>query len=157
MAIVPSLGRMLSRDQSLRPETWILLGTSGNVFDSPRAVIDSSPSPYQGMLHSWNQNAASENPVRESTGKLVSKSEVKKEIETPFQRRDLQVTINQEIFLSSRSTRILWLISKDCKSRSFILANSPHIQRFHVGRWESRPKKVLVPVLPRKQCYGSKK
>ena len=31
-AIVPSLGGMLSRDPSLRLETWNLLSTSGNVF-----------------------------------------------------------------------------------------------------------------------------
>ena len=41
-AIVPSLGGLLSSGQSLRPDTWNLLGTSGNVFDSPRAVIDPS-------------------------------------------------------------------------------------------------------------------
>ena len=63
LAIVPSLGRMLSGDQSLRPETWNLLGTSGNVFDSPRALSNSSSTPYQGMLHSWTQSAAGENPV----------------------------------------------------------------------------------------------
>ena len=66
-AIVPSLGGMLSRDPSLRPDTWHLLGTSGNVFGSPRAVIDSSSTTYQGMLHSWNQSATGENPEREST------------------------------------------------------------------------------------------
>ena len=40
-AIVPSPCGMLSRDQSLRPDTWNWLGTSGNVFGSPHAVIDS--------------------------------------------------------------------------------------------------------------------
>ena len=54
-AIVPSLGGMLSRDQSLRPETWNLLGTSGNVFDRPCVLINSSSTPYQGMLHCWNR------------------------------------------------------------------------------------------------------
>ena len=33
--IVPSPCGTLSRDQSLRPDTWNLLGTSGNVFGSP--------------------------------------------------------------------------------------------------------------------------
>ena len=58
-----------------RPKPWNLLGTSGNVFDSPRAVIDSSSTPYQGMLHSWNQSATGENPVPESAGKPVVRSE----------------------------------------------------------------------------------
>ena len=74
-AIVPSLGGMLSRDQSLRSDTWNLLGNSGRVFDSPRAVIHSSSTPYQGMLHSWNQNATGENPARESPAKPVARSE----------------------------------------------------------------------------------
>ena len=61
-------------DAEPRRETWNLLGTSGNVFDSPRAVIDSSPSPYQGMLHSLSQSATGEKPVRENTGKPVARS-----------------------------------------------------------------------------------
>ena len=71
-AIVPSLGGMLSSDQSLRAETWNLLGKSGTVFDSPRAVIDSSSTPYQGILPSWSQSAAGENSVRDTTGNLVA-------------------------------------------------------------------------------------
>ena len=51
-ATVPSLSAMMGRDQSLRSDTWNLLGTSGNVFGSPRAVIDSTSTPHQGMLHS---------------------------------------------------------------------------------------------------------
>ena len=66
---------MLSGDQILRLDAWNLIGTSGNVFDSPCAVIDSSSTPYQGFFHSWNQSATCENPVRESTGKFVAKSE----------------------------------------------------------------------------------
>ena len=50
-AVVPSLCGMLCRDQSLRPDTWNLLGTPGNVLDSPRAAINSSSTPHQGTLH----------------------------------------------------------------------------------------------------------
>ena len=64
--IVPSFGGMLSRDPSLRHDTRNLFGTSGNVFNSPRAVVDSSSTPYQGMLHSLNQSTTGENPVRET-------------------------------------------------------------------------------------------
>ena len=66
---------MLSRDEHVRPDTWNLLGTLGKIFDSPRAVIDSPSTPYQGVLHSWNQSATGGNPVRDSTGKLVARSE----------------------------------------------------------------------------------
>ena len=51
-AVVLSPCGMLSHDHSLRPDTWNLVGTPGNVFGNPCAVIDSSSTPYQGMLHS---------------------------------------------------------------------------------------------------------
>ena len=51
-AVVPSPRSMLSRDQSLRSDTWSLSGTQGYVFGNPRAVFDSSQTPYQGILHS---------------------------------------------------------------------------------------------------------
>ena len=41
-AVVSSIRTMPSRVQSLRHDTWNLFGTSGNVFDSRRAVINSS-------------------------------------------------------------------------------------------------------------------
>ena len=67
-AKVPSLGGMLSRDRSLRPETWNLHGTSGKVFDSPQT-------PCQGILHSTNQSAAGGIPVQSSIGRPVVKGE----------------------------------------------------------------------------------
>ena len=51
-AVVPSPRSMLSRDQSLQPDTWNVSGTQGNVFGNPRAMLDSSQIPYQGILHS---------------------------------------------------------------------------------------------------------
>ena len=48
-AVIPSPCGTLSRDQSLRPDTWDLLGTSGNAIGSPRAPIDSTP--HKGMIH----------------------------------------------------------------------------------------------------------
>ena len=71
--VVPSPCGMLSRDPSLRPDTWNSLGTTGNFLDSPRAVIDPSSTPYQGMLHSWNQSATGENPVRGRYGCIEEK------------------------------------------------------------------------------------
>ena len=49
-AVVPSPRSMSSRDRSLRPDTWNLSGTHGNVFGNPRAEIDSSQTPYQRIL-----------------------------------------------------------------------------------------------------------
>ena len=70
---------------SLRLEN-MEFASSGHVFDSPRAEINSSSINRQGTFHSWNQIATGGNTVRESAGKLV----VKNEIERRFQRRDLQ-------------------------------------------------------------------
>ena len=66
---------MLSRDQSLRSDRWKLSVTQGNVFGSPRAVIDSSQTPYQGILHSLTQSITVGNPVQKCTGRLVAKGE----------------------------------------------------------------------------------
>ena len=70
-AVVPSPCGMLSRDQSLRPDTWNLSGRQGNVFGNPRAAID----PSQGILHSWSESATGGHPARDSTGRPVAKSE----------------------------------------------------------------------------------
>ena len=120
-AIVPSLCGMLSRDKSLRLDTWYLLGTSGNVFDSPRAVRNSSSSPSQGTLHFWNQSAL----------------KAKNEIERRFQRRDLQGNHQPRILTFQQKDhihRITWVINQDCGSRSFNMINLPHLQRFNVGK-----------------------
>ena len=77
---------MLSRDQSLRPDIWNLLGTSGNVFGYPHAVLKTSATPYQGMLHFWNQSATSGKPVRDSPGKLVAGSEDRNRETIPMPR-----------------------------------------------------------------------
>ena len=102
-AIVPSLGGLLSSGQSLRPDTWNLLGTSGNVFDNPRTVSDPSSTPHQGILHSWNPYATGGDSVQLSTEKPVARR--KKEIEKPFQRRDLQGD-HRPGFLSSQRRSI---------------------------------------------------
>ena len=68
------------------PFTWNMLGTSGNVFDSPLATIDSSSTPYRGLLHSWNLNSTDGNPVRDSTGRPVARSEEQNRDSVPTPR-----------------------------------------------------------------------
>ena len=103
---------MLSRDKSLQLDTWNLLGTSGNVFDSPLTPIDSSSTPYQGMLHSWNQSATGGNPVRDSTGKPVAGSEERNRDTIPaprFARKPFEVNgLPQSMFQSLR----IWDLGK---------------------------------------------
>ena len=135
-AIVPSPRGVLSRDQSLRPDTWNLLGTSGNVFDSPLAPIDSVSTPFRGMLHSWNLNATDGDLVRPSTGRPVARSEEQNRNTAPtprFARRPRQqgiLSFQQKECIR----RIVWFMNKNFRSRSFILTNFPHVQLFHVGR-----------------------
>ena len=62
------------------------LGTSGNVSDSPLAPNDSSSTFYRGMLRSWNLNATDGIPVRDSTGRLVARSEERNRDTVPTPR-----------------------------------------------------------------------
>ena len=74
-AVVPSLCGMLTRDQSLRSDTCKLLGTSGNVSGSPRAVSRLVINSLSRNASLWNQSATDENPVRDGTGKRVARSD----------------------------------------------------------------------------------
>ena len=128
-AIVPSLGGMLSRDQSLRLDTWNLLGTSGNVFDSPRAVIDSSQIPCKELFTLRIKVLQVETPVQRSTGRLAAKGEEQTGSTIPmpiFTRRPSTMKFS----LLRKYHRIRWMISKYCKSRSFIWTNSPTLSTF---------------------------
>ena len=58
---------LLSRDQSLRSETWNVSGTQGNFLGNRRAVIVSLQIPYQEILHSTNPSATGGNTVQKST------------------------------------------------------------------------------------------
>ena len=48
-------------------------------FGNPHAVIDTSQTPYHGILHSWNQNATGGNPCETVQGDLLRKVENKLE------------------------------------------------------------------------------
>ena len=75
LAVVPCPRSMFSRDQSLQLDTWNLSGTQGNVSGNPRAMLDSSQIPYQGILHFTNQSATGGILVQRSTGRPVAKGE----------------------------------------------------------------------------------
>ena len=95
--------------RALRFDTWNLSGTQENVFGNTRAVIDSSQTPYQGILHSWNQSATESKgrtPCETVQGDLLRK--VKHKIEAQFHCRVLQETINHEFLLSGRRTTELY-------------------------------------------------
>ena len=64
-AVVPSPRSVLSRDQSLQPDTWNLSGTQGNFFGNPRAATDSSQILYQGHSSLYESKCFRWNPVAE--------------------------------------------------------------------------------------------
>ena len=135
LAIVPSLGGMLSSDPSLRHVTWNLLGTSGNVFDSPHAPIDSSSTPYTGMLHSWNLNATDGHLVRPSTGRSVAGSEKRNRDTFPTPRSARRPSTGNSLFPADGAyTQNYMVAQQNYRSRTFKLTNVTHDQRFHVGR-----------------------
>ena len=86
LTIVASLERILSRDSSLRSDTWNVSNTSENFFDSARVILDSSSTLYQDMLHSLNESATCELPVRQSTSKSVARSQARNQETIPTSR-----------------------------------------------------------------------
>ena len=83
-AVIPSPRSMLSRDRSMPLDTWNLSGTQGNVFGNPRSMFDSSPTLYQGILHSTNPSATGAIPVQVSTGTPVARGEERIGSTTPM-------------------------------------------------------------------------
>ena len=94
--------------------------------------------PYQGMFHSWNQSATGGNPVRESTGTHVARSEERNRetVPTPrFARKPS--TMNSFSKQKGHTNRITWLINKCFRSRSFNLTTSPLHHLLCIGRLDS--------------------
>ena len=156
-AIVPSLGGMLSRDPNLRPDTWNLLGTSGKVFDSPRAVIDSTSTLFQGMLHSWNQSATGGNPVRESAVKPVAGDEERNRETIPTRRFARRPSTMNSFFPAEGVYPQNYMADQSRLQISELQFDKfPTLSTFSC--WKIRLEtQVSVPVPLRRQCFGSKK
>ena len=129
---------MLSRDRNMQLVTWNLSWTQGNVWGNPRAVTNrfitetlsrNSP-PNESKCYRWNPCA--EGVQGDLSRKVKNKLEALRVLQDSRQPLILS--------LQRKSHRILWLISEDCKLRSFILKKSPHHQRVHVGREDSKPR-----------------
>ena len=120
-AVVPRPRSVLSRSQSLQYDTWNLSGTQETFFwqstYNARFITDTlsrNSSLYESKCYRWNP-----------TERLVAKGEEQTGSTIPmpiFARRPS--TMNS--FSPAKSHRILLLISKDCKCRSFIFEKFPH-------------------------------
>ena len=84
LTVVPSSRSMLSCDRNMPVDAWNLSETQGNVVGNPRAVIDSSQTPYQGILHSTNPSATSSILVQVRTRRPVARSEERIGSTTPM-------------------------------------------------------------------------
>ena len=128
---------MLSRDTRLPLDTWTLSGSQGNVFAihflcsiHHRHLIKEFFTMRHQLLQVHFQCMSVQGHLKE---------EVKNELEAQFQCRHLQegrrpwMPFCQWIF-----HRVLCLDSTDSRYRNFNLMNSPHLQRFHVGRKDSK-------------------
>ena len=111
-AMIPSSRSMLSRDKILPLDTWNMSGPQEHLFIILRHQVLQDQFRcilVQGLLS----------------------QEMKIGLEAQFQCRHLQE--GRPIF-PVEFHRIPKLDSKDFQYRRFILVNSPHFQRFHVGR-----------------------
>ena len=134
-AVVPSPRSMLNRDRSRRSDTLNLSETQGNVFGNPRAVLDSSQTPRQGILNTTNHSATGGISVQRSTERPVAKGKEQIGSTLPmlsFARRPS--TMNS--FLPSEIPQNSVSDQQRLQDRSFIFFfdKLPHLQRFHVGR-----------------------
>ena len=136
-AVVPSPRSMLSRDRSKPSDTWNLSGTQGIVFGNPRHMLDPSRMSYPGILHSTNQSAEGGNPVQRSSLRPVAGSEERIGSTIPMPmfagrpsivNSSLPAEIPQNFMAHQQRLQI----------RRFSLANFPHPQRFHVGRFQTQ-------------------
>ena len=157
-AIVPSLGGMLSRDHSLRLDTWNLPGTSGNVFDSPRAVIDSSSTRYQRTLHSWNRSATGENPVRESTGQPVARSEERNRETIPTPRFVRRPSTLNSFFPAEGVYPQNYVADQSRQQISELQFDKfPTLSTFSCWKIRFKTQESACSSSPRRPCYESKK
>ena len=132
-AVVPSPRSVLSRDKRLPLDTWNLSGPQENVFGNPRHVFDASQTPHEGILHSAAPRATGKVPVHGSTGTLVARDEERLGSTIPMPMfAGRPSTMNS--YLPADTPQNSLLDSKDSRFRNFNLINSPHLQRFHVGR-----------------------
>ena len=146
---------MLSRDRNMRSDACNLSGTQGNVFGCPRAVIDSSQTLYQGILHSLSQSATGGNPVQKSTGRLVAKSE-----------KQIGSTIPMPSFAGRRLTMNSFSPA-EAPQNSMVDQQKLQTSEFHFDKfptpstlscWKIRFETQVTSceVAPRRPCSGSK-
>ena len=109
-------------------ENVLWQSTSSNRFITD--TLSRNSSFFESKSYRWKPRAEE---YRETCCEMV-----KNKLEGQYQCRASQED-HQPWILSFQQKyhRILWLISKYCKPRSFILTNSPHLRRFHVAHFPS--------------------
>ena len=141
-AVVPSPRSMLSRDRSMRLDTWNLSGAQGNVFGNTRHMLDSSQMSYQRILHSTNQSATGGIPVERSTWRPVAG--VKNELEAQFKCLCLQGGRQPWILpTSENSTEFYGWSAKTAKIGASVWQNSHTLNVFMLEDKIPNPGKLM--------------
>ena len=134
---VPSSRGIPRREYCQRPvfDARDLRGISGDVSENPAARIESGTLVYGGLLFGRIPVSRFDGSVFSGTSKPVAGSdEVNRDtVTTPRFEKDV-VTLDLHLKQKECIRKIIWLISKDSKSRSCISINSIHIPRSRVGR-----------------------
>ena len=139
-AVVPSPRGMLGHDQACDLTHGTCLTHRETFFESPLAVIDSSSTHYRGMLHSWNLNATDGHPVRPSTERLVAGSEERNRDTFPPARCARRPSTRNSLFPAEGAYPQNCMVDqRKLQILELHFDKFPHLQRFHVGRYDSKP------------------
>ena len=136
--VVPSPRSMLSRDRSMPFDTWNVSGTQGYVFWQSTSFVrlntdtlSGNSSLYESRCHRFVSSAGKY--------RATCRERWRTNWEARHQCRCLREGRQPWILSYQRKFHsILWLYSKDCRYRSLSSITSPHLQRFHVGRHDSK-------------------
>ena len=124
---------MLSRDRRMSFDTWTLPETEGNVFGNPPPMVDSSHTPYQGILHSTNQSATGASPVQRNKVGPVARGEEQIGSTTPMpMSAGRPSTMNS--FLPTEIPQNSTAVQQRLEISELQFDKFTHCQRFHVGR-----------------------
>ena len=129
-----------------KPAIWYMefVWSTGNVIGNPRHRLDSSQMSCWGILHSTNQSVTGGIPVQRRTGRPVARGEERIGSTIPMHLFAGRPSTTNS-FLPAGIPRNYMAAQQRRKYRSSSLINSPNLERFHVGRYDSKIK--LPPVL----------
>ena len=97
--------------------------------------------------------------MRPSTGRSVARSDERKRDTVPTPRFARRPSTRYSLSPAEGGCPQNYMVDqqKTADLGGLFVTDFPHLQRFHVGGQDSKPKEMVVPVLPRRQRHGLKK